>query len=77
MNRINSYFEYRIPLKKNMSSENNPFIVDSRISEIKLPNGNLSKSKWLLFKVPIFKEYYESRNFQNEYSLIYLGFRKY
>ena len=45
-----------------MSSENNPFIVDSRISEIKLPNGNLSKSKWLLFKVPIFKEYYESRN---------------
>ena len=70
MNRINSYFEYRIPLKKNMSSENNPFIVDSRISEIKLPNGNLSKSKWLLFKVPIFKEYYESRNLSQYFKAV-------
>ena len=37
MNRINSYFEYRIPLTKNMNSENSPFIVDSRTTEIKLP----------------------------------------
>ncbi|MGA0277519.1 MAG: cell surface protein SprA, partial [Candidatus Kariarchaeum pelagius] len=46
MNRINSYFEYRIPLTKNMNSENSPFIIDSRTSEIKLANGNTSKSKW-------------------------------
>ena len=70
MNRINSYFEYRIPLTKNMNSENSPFIVDSRISEIKLPNGNTSKSKWLLFKVPIFKEYYESKNLDQYFKAI-------
>ena len=70
MNRINSYFEYRIPLTKNMNSENSPFIVDSRTTEIKLPNGNTSKSKWLLFKVPIFKEYYESKNLDQYFKAI-------
>jgi len=70
MNRINSYFEYRIPLIKNMNSENSPFIIDSRTSEIKLANGNTSKSKWLLFKVPIFKEYYESKNLSQYFKAI-------
>ena len=53
-----------------MNSENSPFIVDSRTTEIKLPNGNTSKSKWLLFKVPIFKEYYESKNLDQYFKAI-------
>ena len=67
MNRIDSYFQYSIPLFKNMSTENHPFIVDIRENNnVKLPNGNIIKSKWLLFKIPIFKEYYEGKSI-NQY----------
>ena len=52
-----------------MNSENSPFIIDSRTSEIKLANGNTSKSKWLLLG-SIFKEYYESKNLSQYFKAI-------
>ena len=71
MNKIDSYFEFRIPLFKNMNSNNHPFIIEERQNNnIKLPNGNNINSRWLLFKIPIFKEYYEGKNINQYFSSI-------
>ena len=70
MNRIDSYFQYSIPLFKNMSRENHPFIIDVRENNVKLPNGNSINSRWLLFKVPIFKEYYEGKSISQYFQSI-------
>ena len=70
MNRIDSYFQYSIPLFKNMSRENHPFIIDGRENNVKLPNGNSINSRWLLFKVPIFKEYYEGKSISQYFQSI-------
>ena len=71
MNKIDSYFEFRIPLFKNMNSNNHPFIIEERQNNnLKLPNGNNINSRWLLFKIPIFKEYYEGKNINQYFSSI-------
>jgi cell surface protein SprA len=71
MNRVNSYFEYRIPLLKNITKDNHPFVSDIREnSSVKLANGNTSQSRWIQFKVPIFPEYYEGTRYSNFYSAI-------
>ena len=71
MNRINSYFEYKIPLFKNMSKDNHPFVADVRENNnVKLPNGNNINSRWILFKVPIFKEYYEGKSINQYFNSI-------
>ena len=71
MNRVNSYFEYRIPLLKNITKDNHPFVSDIREnSSVKLANGNTSQSRWIQFKVPIFPEYYEGTRYSNFFNAI-------
>ncbi|MCY3998165.1 MAG: cell surface protein SprA [Flavobacteriaceae bacterium] len=48
MNTSERYFEYRIPIRRNMNSKNHPFIVQVRES-----NSNSSNARWLLFRIPI------------------------
>ena len=71
MNRVNSYFEYRIPILKNISKENHPFVSDIREnSNVKLPNGNITNSRWIQFKIPIFPEYYDGTKYSNFFKAI-------
>ena len=71
MNRINSYFEYRIPIRKYNTKQNNPFISDVRENtNVQLANGSTTSSRWLQFKIPIFPEYYEGTNFSNYFDRV-------
>ncbi len=61
MNTIESYFEYKIPIRKNMTVGNHPFVSDVRENvNVDLPNGSKIKTRWIQFKIPIDKKYYES-----------------
>ena len=61
MNTLERYFEYRIPIKKNMSPTNHPFVRDvSRASSVTSPNGKMINPRWLLFRVPIMPAYYSN-----------------
>ena len=71
MNRVNSYFEYRIPILKNITKENHPFVADIRENtNVKLANGNITQSRWIQFKIPIFPEYYEGTKYSNFFNAI-------
>ena len=71
MNRVNSYFEYRVPILKNITKENHPFVSDIRENNsVKLANGNISQSRWIQFKVPIFPDYYEGTRYNNFFNAI-------
>ena len=71
MNRVNSYFEYRIPILKNITKENHPFVADIREnSNVKLANGNITQSRWIQFKIPIFPEYYEGTKYSNFFNAV-------
>ena len=71
MNRINSYFEYRIPIRRYNTKQNNPFISDVRENtNVQLANGSTVSSRWLQFKIPIFPEYYEGTNFSNYFDRV-------
>jgi len=64
MNTINSYFEYRVPITKTMAVGNHPFITDVRDNvKVQVPNGNEINTRWLQFKIPIQKGYYEGSVF--------------
>ena len=64
MNTIDSYFEYRIPIQKNMQVGTHPFLADIRENNnVQLPNGTTTTSRWLQFKIPVLPEYYESPAF--------------
>ena len=66
MNTIDSYFEYRIPIRKNMNIGNHPFISDVRENvKVELPNGQTKITRWIQFKVPVFKQFYNSSNFSS------------
>ncbi|MAT79906.1 MAG: cell surface protein SprA [Flavobacteriales bacterium] len=71
MNRINSYFEYKIPILKNITKENHPFVSDIRENNnVKLSNGNITKSRWIQFKIPIFPEYYDTNRYSNFFNAV-------
>ena len=71
MNRINSYFEYKIPILKNITMENHPFVSDIRENNnVKLSNGNITKSRWIQFKIPIFPEYYDATKYSNFFNAV-------
>ena len=54
MNTVNSYYEYKIPISREMNSNNNEFITDEKIiTGILLPNNTTVDARWLQFKVPI------------------------
>ena len=64
MNTIDSYFEYKIPIEKNMRVGGHPFVTDVRENvNVELPNGQTLVTRWIQFKVPIDKNYYQGTNF--------------
>ena len=64
MNTIDSYFEYKIPIRKGMTVGNHPFVTDVRENvSVDLPNGQNLTTRWIQFKVPIDKSYYQGTNF--------------
>ena len=71
MNTINSYFEYRVPINKNMQVGNHPFVTDVRENiKVNAPNGDEFTTRWIQFKVPIQKGYYENTSFNNYFDAI-------
>jgi len=71
MNTIDSYFEYRIPIQRNMTPDNHPFVSDVREDvTVDLPNGETIKSRWIQFKIPINKDYYLGTSFNSYFDAI-------
>ena len=71
MNTIDSYFEYKIPIDKNMTVGNHPFVTDVRENvEIELPNGQTLSTRWIQFKIPISKNYYQGTSFNSYFKAI-------
>jgi cell surface protein SprA len=63
MNTIDSYFEYRIPISKSMGVGNHPFITDVRENvKVSVPNGGEITTRWIQFKIPVQKGYYEGHS---------------
>ncbi|MEK9613508.1 MAG: cell surface protein SprA, partial [Flavobacteriaceae bacterium] len=64
MNTIDSYFEYRVPIAKGMNVGNHPFVTDVREGiQVNAPNGDQYTTRWIQFKIPIQKDYYENTTF--------------
>ena len=71
MNTIDSYFEYRVPINKNMQVGNHPFVTDVRENiRVNAPNGDEYTTRWIQFKVPIQKGYYENTSFDTYFDAI-------
>ena len=71
MNTIDSYFEYRIPISKQMGVGNHPFITDVRENvKVKVPNGEQITTRWIQFKIPVQKGYYEDTQFSEYFEAI-------
>jgi cell surface protein SprA len=71
MNTIESYFEYRVPITKSMTVGNHPFISDVRENvKVNTPNGDEISTKWIQFKVPIQKNYYENTTYKKYFESI-------
>ena len=69
MNTIDGYFEYKIPIEKNMVWVD---ILWYRCTENEweLPNGQTLVTRWIQFKVPIDKNYYQGTNFAPYFNTI-------
>lgn len=53
MNTINSYFEYRIPIRPN-TTINDPYVTDiSEGTTPDLPNGSQLNRRWIQYKIPL------------------------
>ena len=64
MNTIDSYFEYIIPITKNMGVGNHPFISDVRNDvKVDLPNGQTIITSWIQFKIPVSSQFYKSNKY--------------
>ena len=71
MNTIDKYFQYRIPISKNMQVGSHPFIVDVRQNQnIQLPNGDNINSRWLQFRIPVNPNHYDAPLFSNYFESI-------
>ncbi|MBZ0328457.1 MAG: cell surface protein SprA [Altibacter sp.] len=54
MNTVNSYYEYKIPISRDMNGNNNEFIADEKIlTGITMPDNSTVDVRWVQFKVPI------------------------
>ena len=66
MNTIDSYFEYTVPITKNMNVGNHPFINDVRNDvKVDLPNGNTIITRWIQFKIPVSSQFYRSNKYSS------------
>ncbi|MGA0373235.1 MAG: cell surface protein SprA [Flavobacteriaceae bacterium] len=71
MNTIDSYFEYRVPISKSMGVGNHPFITDVRENvKVSVPNGDEITTRWIQFKIPVQKGYYEDTQFDQYFDAI-------
>jgi len=71
MNTIDSYFEYRVPIFKTMQVGNHPFITDVREDiKVNAPNGDEYTTRWIQFKIPIQKSYYENTSFASYFDAV-------
>ena len=71
MNTIDSYFEYSVPIRKNMDVGNHPFINDVRDNvKVDLPNGQSKITRWIQFKIPVFKQFYNSSKYSSFFKSI-------
>ncbi len=52
LNESEDYYQYRVDLRPNMQVGSN-FIVNTQVSDVKLPNGQIEKETWYQFKIPI------------------------
>ncbi len=53
MNTVNSYYEYRIPIRPNIQITDR-FVTDiRRVTTLPLPNGDTYDVRWIQFKIPI------------------------
>lgn len=51
-NSVNSYFEYRIPIRPNIQ-RTDPYVTDIRDEERPVPNNGSVRARWIQFKIPI------------------------
>ena len=71
MNTIDSYFEYRVPISKSMGVGNHPFITDVRKNvKVIAPNGDEITTRWIQFKIPVQKGYYEGTQFEEYFESV-------
>ncbi len=71
MNTIDSYFEYRVPISQSMTVGNHPFITDVRDNvKVDLPNGDKINTRWIQFKIPIKKQYYQSSKYSSYFESV-------
>ena len=71
MNSINSYFEYKIPIRKSMNVVNHPFVSDVRENvKVDLPNGQTKTTRWIQFKIPVFQQFYKNSNYSNYFESV-------
>ena len=71
MNTIDSYFEYRVPITRDMTVGNHPFVTDVRENvKVEVPNGDEINTRWIQFKVPVQKGYYQGTAFQQYFEAI-------
>lgn len=52
MNTANNYYEYRLPIKPNIS-RGDRFVNDIRTVNVEAPNGRNVTARWIQFKIPI------------------------
>ena len=52
MNTINAYYEYSVDIKPGMDVGQN-YVTDVRDTSVKLENGQITKVRWIQFKIPI------------------------
>ena len=53
MNTVESYYEYKVSMNRNDLVVGKNFIVDEKITDITLENGETQKTTWYQFRVPI------------------------
>jgi cell surface protein SprA len=53
MNTVESYYEYKISMNSNDLEVGKNFIVDEKITEVKLDNGTTKTTTWYQFRVPV------------------------
>ena len=71
MNTIDSYFEYSVPITKNMNVGNHPLISDVRNDvKVDLPNGNTITTRWIQFKIPVSSQFYRSNKYSSFFKSI-------
>ncbi|WP_044032439.1 cell surface protein SprA [Flavobacterium branchiophilum] len=53
MNTINAYYEYSIDIDPTKMHVGNKYVVDEKEIDITLNNGNITKTHWVQYKIPI------------------------